>query len=207
MWCADPHTLAKHMVESSTNCGRLGKPKTGGPGLLDTSELRDLSLIEAAKPLSTKEKCRAVGRNGCAQNYKPHKQIELEGWTWNDKKRRTPVYVDEMVDEAGNIWGPDDWPDLVHQHFVDLCKAPRPRSWLRSVSFGECPMQPSTAERMHGLCKHALRWKCRWNLQKEKANQNEEYEEQLMAYVNGSYFLCPGCKDEYAVQAGRGRKR
>ena len=28
-----------------------------------------------------------------------------------------------MVDKDGNIWASDDWPKMVHQHFVDLHKA------------------------------------------------------------------------------------
>ena len=32
------------------------------------------------------------------------RQIELKDWSWNSKKQRTRVYVDEMVDKDGNIW-------------------------------------------------------------------------------------------------------
>ena len=56
--------------------------------------------------------------------HKRQRQIELKDWSWNSKKQQTRVYVDEIVDKGGNIWGPDAWPDLVHQHFVDLYKAP-----------------------------------------------------------------------------------
>ena len=29
-----------------------------------------------------------------------------------------------MVCKDGNTWGPDAWPDLVTEHFVDFFKAP-----------------------------------------------------------------------------------
>ena len=37
-WCAEPDTFANHAAEAATNSGRFGKPKTGGPGLLDPSQ-------------------------------------------------------------------------------------------------------------------------------------------------------------------------
>ena len=42
----------------------------------------------------------------------------------DQQQQRMRVYVDEMVDKGGNTWGPNEWPDLVHKHLVDLYKAP-----------------------------------------------------------------------------------
>ena len=53
VWCAEPHTMARHMSETATNSGRFGKPKTGEQGLLEPSDLHDLKFIEAALPLAT----------------------------------------------------------------------------------------------------------------------------------------------------------
>ena len=111
------------MAENGTNSGPLGKPKTGGQGLLDPSEPRDLNLIEAARPRATNEQRRNLGKLWFEENQL-HSQIERKDWSWNDKKQRTRVYVGEMVDKDGNIWVPDEWLDLVHRHFADLYKAP-----------------------------------------------------------------------------------
>ena len=108
--------------------------RRGERRLLEPCELNDLRLIEAPKPLAvTKEQCRALGRlwfketrriKRVRAKHKLQRQVELKDWSWDTKKQRTRVYVDEMVDKDGNIWGPDAWPDVVTKHFVDLYKAP-----------------------------------------------------------------------------------
>ena len=135
MWCADP----------DTTCGKFGKPKTEELGLMEPSEHRDLSLIEAARPLATtKEQRRALWFKEKRKikrlraKYKIQRQMELKDRSWNDKKQRTRVYADEMVE----IWQTDDWPDLVHQDFVDFCtRRLRWRSWPRNEGSNPCPMQ------------------------------------------------------------------
>ena len=132
MWCEGPDSETRGGVRCEL--WHIWQAKTGESGLLlKPSELRDLMLIEAATTLATtNEERRALGRPWFKEKrkikrprakHKIQEQIELEEWSRNDKKHRILVYVEETMEKDGNIWGSDDWPDLVHQHFVDLCRA------------------------------------------------------------------------------------
>ena len=56
-------TLAKHVAETAMNSGNFGKPRMGERGLLESHELNDLRLVEAAKPMAvTKEQRRSLGQ-------------------------------------------------------------------------------------------------------------------------------------------------
>ena len=78
---------------------------------------------------------------------------------WNTKKQRTRVYVDEMVDKDGNIWGP-------------RCLA-RPGDHGRELD------NLSSATMKHGRNKHPLHrrvfaWK--WRVRKQERNASQENE-------------------------------
>ena len=139
---------------------------------------------------------------GQRANHIIQEQIELKDWSWNDNNRRTRENVDEMLDKDGNIWGPDDWPDLMHQHFVVLYKVPEVEIMAEKR---ELESVLHAAMKHGGHARAGTSTRCLGNVAgiHRKKLQTRGYDEQLVAYVHGSYIPCIGCKEIAATWMGR----
>ena len=102
---------------------------------------------------------------------------------------------DEMVDKDGNIWRTDAWPDLVHSHFADVYKAREVeiRPEKREL---EKPSNEALQHGGHELLAMVLGLT-------ERKRTLEEYDEHLVADVDGSYVPRNGCKGKRGGMDGR----
>ena len=209
--CAELDTLAKHMAESVTHCGRFGKPKTGGSttGNFATwgSARRPSPWRQPRSSAEPWADCGSMisGRsNGCVQNTNFTNRSSsrtVHGMARNKK----PVCT--LIKNGGNIWEPDDWPDLVHPHFVDLYKAPESDIMVEKRELESL----SHAAMRHGG--HARATQARAVLvmalePTERKCKPEEHDEQPLAYVDGSYIPCPSFKENWSeMERDQGNKR
>ena len=98
-----------------------------------------------------------------------------------------------MVDKDGNIWGPDAWPDLVTKHFVDLYKAPEVDILAEKQGARESVFRSIENRRTSTDCTGPCMSRNGVDIM-ERKSQPEEYDEHLVAFVDGSYFPPNGCK-------------
>ena len=116
------------------------------------------------------------------------------------------MYIDEMVDKDGNIWGPGAWPDLVTKHFVDFCKAPEVEIMAEKRELANL----SNAAMKHGG--HSRTGNAPATLEMaleltERTSKPEEYDEHLVTSVDGSCIPCNGCKGKTPRYGGRQKSK